>query len=107
MTVQEEDEGAVEEKHGYRVIEETQDKDGVDTIGSACEEEEDIGREMEGLERGEGRRYKRRKMRSEGGREGGREGGKGRKGGRVGGREDRGRGGKRGGREGETRETGP
>ena len=47
MTVQEEDEGAVEEKHGYRVIEETQDKDGVDTIGSACEEEEDIGRETE------------------------------------------------------------
>ena len=65
--VQEEDEGAVEEKHGHWVIEETQDKDGVDTIGSACEEEEDVGREAEGLEEGD------TKEEREGGREGGRE----------------------------------
>lgn len=55
----------MEEKHGYWVIEETQDKDGVDTISSACEEEEDIGREAEGLKRRERKGNKRRKTRRE------------------------------------------
>ena len=39
----------MEEEHCHRVVEQPQDEDGVDAVGSAGEEEEEVGREAEGL----------------------------------------------------------
>ena len=58
LSVCEESEGDVEEEHGHRVIEQPQDEDGVDAVGSAGEEEEEVGREAQGLD-GVGRRERR------------------------------------------------
>ena len=40
----EEQDGHIEEEHSQRVIEETENKDGVNPVGSATEEHQEIGR---------------------------------------------------------------
>ena len=47
VSVQEEVDGGKQQQHGHRVVEETQHEDGVDAVGGAAHEEEDVRRNLE------------------------------------------------------------
>ena len=47
MLLQEEVDGQEKDGHGHRVIEEAQDEDGVNAVGSTAHEEENVGRDLQ------------------------------------------------------------
>ena len=47
VSIQEEVDGAKQQQHGHRVVEETEHEDGVDAVRGAAHKEEDIRRNLE------------------------------------------------------------